>query len=419
MTSVQKYNQSLAYLAWGTATFFYFYQYIVRIIPGIVGEDLKSDLLINAEQFGLIGSLYVYAYALVQIPLGLTLDKFGIKKVLIASILICIIGCFLMSLAGNVYMLYSARFVIGIGSGASFLVSIKVVTDLLPEGKRGLLIGATLTMGTLSAIIFSRPVAVVSRYFGWADTCFYIAMAGFVVLGAAVLLIPSSVDGNKPAVPANEKEKRSFFSNLKTVLQNKYVLFYAVMSIGAYTPTTVLSDLWGPSFLKVKFHLENTQASSVNSTLFFGLAVGCLFIPWFFERLKKIDIGIAISSFIMLIAYIAVIYLEFSSVYLLISCLFIIGFCCGSEMLCFTGVARYIKPENSGLAIGFVNTVNMLGGGLIQHFVGILIDSKWSGDIDSVGLRVYSAPNYTFSLSLILYLILTTFILALLLRDKK
>ena len=65
MVLTRRYNQSLAYLAWGTAAFFYFYQYIVRIIPGIVGEDIKRDLLINAEQFGLVGSLYVYAYALV------------------------------------------------------------------------------------------------------------------------------------------------------------------------------------------------------------------------------------------------------------------------------------------------------------------------------------------------------------------
>ena len=420
MGSTHRYNQSLAYLAWGTAAFFYFYQYIIRIIPGIVGDDIKRDLLINAEQFGLVGSLYVYAYALVQIPLGLMLDKFGIKKVIIASIITCVIGCFMMSAVDNIELLYYARFITGLGSGAAFLVSIKVVTDLLPEGKRGLLIGATLTIGTLSAIIFSRPVAIVSRYFGWTDTCFYIAMAGFVVLAAAVFLIPNfeGIKSEKNAM-IDEKSSNSFIKDFWSVLTNKYVLFYALMSIGAYTPTTVLSDLWGPSFLKVKFSLENTQAASINSILFVGLAVGSLFIPWFFERFRKIDKGIAICSVVMFIAYVTVICLDFYSLFFLVFCLFIIGFSCGSEMLCFTGVVRHIKPKNSGLAIGVVNTFNMLGGGLLQHAVGIMIDNNWDGEIDSAGMRVYSLDNYSNSLVVVAFMICLTFIMALYLRDRK
>jgi len=412
--NTQRYNRSVAYLAWGTAAFFFFYQYIIRIIPGIVGEDIKRDLFINAEQFGLIGSLYVYAYAFVQIPLGLMLDKFGIKRIIIASVSICIIGTLVMSAAVNVYWIYFARIIIGLGSGSAFLVSMKIVTDFLPEGKRGLLIGATLTIGTLSAIIFSRPVAVVSRYFGWLDTCFYIAMAGFVVLAASVLLIPN--------ISTNKSERRSkgfIIRDLLSVIKNKYVVIYAIMSVGAYTPTTVLSDLWGPSFLKIKFHLDNTGAASINSTLFIGLAVGSLFIPWLFERIKKIDLGIALCSFVMCVSYLAVLYLDFSSMLLLIFCLFIIGFTCGSEMLCFTGVARYLKPENSGLAIGFVNTFNMLGGGLLQHLVGIIIDNKWDGKVDLSGLRVYTVSNYVESLSVVFFLIVLTFILAMFLRSRK
>jgi MFS family permease len=419
MSSTQKHTQSLAYLTWGVATFFYFYQYIVRIIPGIVGEDLKTDLLLNAQQFGLVGSLYVYAYALVQIPLGLILDKFGIKKVILVSIAICITGCFMMYAASSVNMLYLARFVIGMGSGCAFLVSIKVVTDFLPEGQRGLLIGATLTMGTMSAIFFSKPVAVVSQFFGWADTCFYIGMSGFVVLASAILIIPNLDNPHAVSVSLDNGRSYRLISHLKGTLTNKYVLLYAIMSIGAYTPTTVLSDLWGPSFLKIKFHLDSAQAASVNSTLFVGLALGCLFIPWFFERIKKIDIGIAICSVVIFFGYIVIIYLDFSSILFLVLCLFIIGFSCGSEMLCFTGVARYIKPENSGLAIGVVNTVNMLGGGLVQQLVGVIMDKTWDTGLDAYGLRLYSVENYSKSLSVVFCVIVTTFILAIFLRDRK
>jgi predicted MFS family arabinose efflux permease len=407
-------NLAIAYLAWGAAALFYFYQYIIRILPGVVGDYMKQDFLLSAEQFGLVGSLTLYAYAFVQIPLGILLDKYGIKKVIVSSIIICFSGCALMSFAHNVYWLYCARIIIGMGSGSAFIVCMKIVSDYLPEGKRGFLIGGTLTIGTLGAIVFSRPIAMMSKYFGWLEICFYIALVGLIVLAAALLLIPS-YNGSAQA----KQKERHILLEILSVLKNKYVVIYSIIAIGAYTPMTVLSDLWGPSFIKIKFFLNNTDAASANTTLFIGLAVGSLVLPWFFEKLKRIDIGITISSVFIFISYVVLLYFDSSSLLILTICLFFIGFWCGSEMLCFTGVARYLKPENSGLAIGVVNTFNMLGSAMLQHAVGTVMDNKWGGQTTSDGLRLYTLDNYVDGLSLILVLVIITFVLSLFLRDKE
>ena len=410
----EQFNISLAYLAWGAAAFFYFYQYVIRIIPSIAGDYIKQDFLLSAEQFGLIGALYLYAYAFAQIPFGMLLDKYGIKRVMVVSILICIFGCLLMSYAQNVYWLYVARFILGIGTGSAFLISMKIVSDYLPEGKRGFLIGGTLTMGTLSAIIFSRPIEMLSKYFGWLETCFYLAMVGFIVLATAFLLIPG-LDDRKP----EKVSIKQVFINLSSVLKNKYVVIYSLISIGAYTPFSILSDLWGPSFIKIKFHLNHSEATSTNTFLFIGVAVGSLLIPWIFEKLRRNDLGIAISSVFILISYMCLLYLDTKSIAVLTVCLFLVGFWCGSEMLCFTGVARYLNPKTSGLALGVVNTFNMLGGAVLQQAVGTIMDKEWNGAIGQDGLRVYTANNYVYALSIIPILVIITFFLSLLLKDKK
>ncbi len=66
---MEKTNKSLstAYLAWMCTAFFYLYQYLLRVFPNLMGDELRLDLNMTAEQFGLLGAITIYAYSFVQI----------------------------------------------------------------------------------------------------------------------------------------------------------------------------------------------------------------------------------------------------------------------------------------------------------------------------------------------------------------
>ena len=59
----------------------YFLSYLYRSTNAVLAPYLNEDLGINAEQLGLITSVYFLTFALFQLPLGILLDKYGARKV--------------------------------------------------------------------------------------------------------------------------------------------------------------------------------------------------------------------------------------------------------------------------------------------------------------------------------------------------
>ncbi len=99
--------------------------------------------------------------------------------------------------------------------------------------------------------------------------------------------------------------------------------------------------------------------------------------------------------------------------------LILIGICCGAEMICFTGALLHTQASNSGVTIGVVNTLNMLGGAVLQQFIGFCLDKRWAGTVDAFGVRVYSVDDYTYALTLLLGIIGVCALLSFGLKSKR
>src|SRR5690606_23374433 len=117
-------------------------------------------------------------------------DYIGVRKTVIASIMLCLSGTFLLSFAPTLEVLQISRILVGIGSACAFMCSLKIVVDYLPVGKRGFLMGTTLTLGTLGAIVAGKPLASLADHVGWRPTVSYTALFGLVILLIAFLFLP-------------------------------------------------------------------------------------------------------------------------------------------------------------------------------------------------------------------------------------
>ena len=89
---MQQTNRSIVWVMWALASFFYAYQYIIRVLPNIMMIDILERFQIDAALFGQYSGLYYIGYAGMHIPLGILLDKYGPKWVLPISIVMTSIG---------------------------------------------------------------------------------------------------------------------------------------------------------------------------------------------------------------------------------------------------------------------------------------------------------------------------------------
>jgi len=84
---------------------FYCYEFILRIIPGVLQTELSIALgHISATTFGQISALYYFAYSPMQMPVGMLMDRFGPRRLLTFACLCCTIGSWMFTLTSSMFL---------------------------------------------------------------------------------------------------------------------------------------------------------------------------------------------------------------------------------------------------------------------------------------------------------------------------
>ena len=138
--------------------------YIDRSALGILAPHLQDEIGWNEEQYGLINSAFMVAYAICFLLMGRLIDRIGTKRGYLISVIIWSIAAVGHSFARSWIGFAFARFTLAIGQSGNFPSAIKVVAEWFPKKERALAIGifnGGSNMGTiLSPLII--PVLVLS-----------------------------------------------------------------------------------------------------------------------------------------------------------------------------------------------------------------------------------------------------------------
>ncbi len=187
----------LALLAtvWLPFAFGYFLSYAFRSINAIISQDLVHDLDIAAGQLGLLTAAYFFTFALVQIPLGVLLDRFGPRRIQTALLLFAAAGAGIFSVANGIEVLVLARALIGIGVSACLMAGIKAFVQWFPMSRLASLNGWLLACGGLGAFATSLPAEAALRYTDWRGLFAGIAVLSFLVATFIFFVVPDRSSG--------------------------------------------------------------------------------------------------------------------------------------------------------------------------------------------------------------------------------
>ena len=97
-------------------------------------DDLMKEFSVGAAILGYLSATYLYIYAALQIPLGLVVDKYGLRGVVAGACALCGIGSIIFSLADSVYLAYLGRGLVGAGAAFSFVGALNMAARwFLPD----------------------------------------------------------------------------------------------------------------------------------------------------------------------------------------------------------------------------------------------------------------------------------------------
>ena len=412
----------LPYAMWGCAVLYYLFQYVIRVSPGILMDDIMQAFHLNAQGFATLSALAMYAYAFMQIPAGIAADTFGTRRIILFSIILCIFGIALFASAPSLWVASLGRICIGVGSAAAFLSVNKIGTAWFPPSRTALVFGLTMTAGTIGAINGAAPLSVLISHLGWRESLFIVSGVGLLIFFVNFFFLKphpqASQKGGVENVPSQKITLEAIGTHLRAVITNRQIVLLALVSAGLYLPLGVLADLWGVSYLMQSHGIEKIYAAQATSLIYVGLCVGSLVLSWLSDRLGKrqrLIVSMAFSVSLWMILFLYIPHLPMGIICVL---LFLIGFSASATILCFTLGVESAGIEVRGTVIGFINSVTTIGGAFTQQQVGKILDYVWCGQCTADGLRFYTVSEYQKALSMMIAVAIITTFLSLFLKEK-
>ncbi len=368
----RKHQLGFAWLIWGLAAAFYFSDYLARVAPGVMHRYLQMDFGINVAGFGILTASFYVPYIMMQIPVGLTVDRISIRWILTIMSIITAFGCCVFGLADGLAMASVGRMLIGFSAAFAFISALRLATSWFPPAMLGLLAGMTQALGMLGAAAGEAPVSFLVSSVGWRHSMLIIA---FLFIALAALLYQYIQDNpNTKAHEVKFENRLSIFESLRVILSHRQTWLNALYAGFLFGPTAVIGESIGPAYLQYGRGLSAHVAAFATGLIFIGWGIGGPLSGWLSDKIgrrKPLMIASAVCGVVLTTLFVYYPSMDKTTAYLIF---FAFGLTNTGVAIAYA-VSTEIHDRNVvGTSIAFTNMASIFVGALMQPLVGRLVD---------------------------------------------
>ena len=365
----------------GVAVFFYVFlpfalghylSTLLRNVNAVLASHLVGALALTPGELGLLTSAFFFAFALVQLPVGIALDRWGPRRVQLAMMLVGAIGALLFSHGSDFAQLVVARAIMGFGLGGCFMAAVKAVSSWIAPSKLPSVHGYLIAVGGLGAATATMPVRLALDYTDWRGL--FVILAGLVACsGLLIALLYPRDTGPAPARgPLGQALREVFrapvFRTTASLVLVPHAVFFGIQGlwIGRW-----LSDVARFPDDAIAYLLYMGMAS----VIFGAIAVGTI-TEWAGKRgIAPLDVAAAGIGIFLLVQ--AAFVVNYQPSFQLLSVLFtLVGTITGIE---YAIIAQSMPRELTGRAATCLNLLIFIGAFVVQAGFGLMI-GLWTAD---------------------------------------
>jgi predicted MFS family arabinose efflux permease len=263
-----------AYIAWTTVAIAYAIAFLQRVSPQSVGLSFMHDFNTDAAGVAMLASSYFWGYTLMQIPAGLLVDRYGVKRVVLCSMAASALGSAAFALAPNLLDVFAARLLVACGDALVFTALLKLVAQSFSDERFGFMSGISQVSGYVGGVMATTPLAAAVSGFGWRACFIFIACLGAANLALASLTL-------KPAAAAaSDKTFASVLSAAWQSLSRAANWGCAMTFASHFAVVTTLSGVWGIPMVAHIFNISPSAAGAPLLAFMIGNAVGSIFLGY-------------------------------------------------------------------------------------------------------------------------------------------
>jgi predicted MFS family arabinose efflux permease len=254
--------------------FTYFFSALVRAVTATLAPVFSVELGLAAGQLGLLAGAYFLGFALMQLPLGSALDRWGAKRVLVAFLAVAVAGCLAFAGARALPDLLVARFLVGVGVSACLMAPLTSYRRLYSVPAQLRANAWMLMTGSLGMLASTLPVQWLLPLLGWRGL--FIAVAALLLLGMVVIwrLVPPDA----VAPPRARGDAAAARGGYGQVFGHPAFLRVAPLGFFVYGGLIAMQSLWiGPWLTQVEGH---NPAAAAGGLFLVNLSMLLAFLCW-------------------------------------------------------------------------------------------------------------------------------------------
>lgn len=257
--------------------------YFDRVNLSVSHDALVTSFGITPAVFGQLSAAYSWTYAACQLPTGVLLDTFGVRRVSIVSILIWGLASVAAAFAPGVLLFFAARLLLGIGEAPTFPANAKAVGAWFPASERSLATSIFDSSAKLANAVGVPLLGLLLLRVGWRMSFGFTAALSFTYLLVFLWLyrephrfsmrnvvLQGDTEGDPQASLAPPLP-------LGRLLRERKVLGLAIGS-GSYNYVFYLLLTWLPTYLAQALHVPLRQTFLLTGAPWLFAAVCGLFI---------------------------------------------------------------------------------------------------------------------------------------------
>jgi MFS transporter, Spinster family, sphingosine-1-phosphate transporter len=377
------------------------------VLPAVL-KKVSADLGLNDFQGGLLGSSFLFVYALATLPIGIWADRSARKNIVGLCVGVWSIATVLAGVTRNFIQIFLVRSVLGIGEAGYAPASLSLLGDYFPKASRGRVLSFWSSGTLIGAAIGLTLGGIIADTLGWRWAFFFVGLPGLICAVLAWRMtepVRGAFDeeaAEAEGVPAKSMTHgalgKDFWASVKQLRQIPTywvlvgALVFSFFTIGG-------TSYWLPYYISDAFQLNSTAAGTLSGgVLVISGLVGTIVGGWLADSLQKripqgrllvATLGLLIGAPLVLLALFLHILPLFVLVFILAGVT--LNFCTGPLNAVIQDV---IAPEIRSTAIGLALLLaHLLGDAAAPSTIGALAQthSLWLALITTAPLSLFLA----------------------------
>jgi len=372
-----------------SASLFFAYELLQLHVMNAISPMLIRELNLSATEFGYLSSTYLLADVIFLLPAGIILDRFSVRRVILAALFLCLLGTAGFAKSTTLTGAALCHFLSGIGNAFCFLSCIMLISRWFPKERQAFVVGLMITIGMLGGVVAQLPFSLLAEKLTWRAALMIDAAVGvalFALIFAFVKDAPKPIEKvTAPRLPFWEGFRRAVFN-----IHNVSCGFYTCMM---NLPLMIISALWGTLFLTQAHQIPIARASLIISMICMGTIVGAPLFGWLSDKMERRRSFMAFGGISSILLFMAILWMERPSEGMFAFLFFLLGLLTSSQALGYPAITEHSPKELTGTSMGVAALIIMGLPALIQPLSGTLLDMGWDKTMAN-GAPLYSAANF-------------------------